>query len=435
MKNAIGNSDIASLSEAVKVFSAFGDETRLAVLELLLTGEKFAGVLLKQLDIKQPTLSHHMKILVESGLVRARKSGKCTYYSICESTGQYAAGLLEQFTTLKISDNTETPLSNKIITIKDGLFMNPISDKGAFSIMVDTSCDLPPEFIAENGIEKLPITFDLEFDSVRKEHNEGYWQEISAKEFYDALRNGGVAKTAQINPETFNILFTEYAKQGRDLLFITLSGGLSGTYQSSQIALQEVKETYPDCNIYTVDSISASVGIGLLADLAVQKRNAGASVKETAAWLEQRKHNCLGLFTVDDLMYLHRGGRLNKLSAIAGSVLKLKPLLNLTPAGTLAVKDKARGRKAAVQLLAEQFERSVNPETALDTVYVAHTDCDGEAQALAEMLKERANIQKVVVMMMGPVIGAHVGPGALIVLFESTLTRDEYEDKFYNKKA
>ena len=307
---------------------------------------------------------------------------------------------------------------------------NKINNTNKFAIMVDTGCDLPQELMAEYGIETLPITFNLN----GTEHTKGYWQETSAKEFYDALRNGGIAKTAQINPDAFAALFTEYAKQGRDLLFITLSSGLSGTYQSSQIALQEVKEAYPDCNIYTVDSISATVGIGLLADLAAKKRSAGFTAGETAAWLEEKKHSCIGLFTVDDLMYLHRGGRLGKLSAIAGSVLKVKPLLNLTPTGTLAVKDKARGRKAALALLTEQFKRSIKPETALDTVYITHTDCRDEADELAEMLKSAANIQNVRVVMMGPVIGAHVGPGALIVLFEGDMTRDEYEAAFYGAK-
>lgn len=295
--------------------------------------------------------------------------------------------------------------------------------------MIDTSCDLPPETIEQHGIEKLPITFDLDGTP----HNEGYWQEITAKDFYDTLRNGGVAKTAQINPETFSALFTEYAKQGKGLIFLLLSSGLSGTCQSAKIALQEVRGKYPDCAIFPIDSISASVGIGLLAGLAVQKRAEGLSAEQTAAFLEMQKHKCLGLFTVDDLMYLHRGGRLSKLSAIAGSVLKIKPVLNLTPAGTLAVKDKVRGRKASLELLTEQLKRSVRAETVLDTVYIAHTDCEDEAEVLAEMVKSAVSARQVVVMMMGPIIGAHVGPGALILLFEADMTRDEYEEKFYNQ--
>lgn len=293
--------------------------------------------------------------------------------------------------------------------------------------MIDTSCDLPDEYIAQNNIKKLPITFDLDGAS----HNEGYWRDITAKSFYDVLRKGGVAKTAQINPETFAALFTDYAKRGEGLIFLILSSGLSGTYQSAQIALREVKERYPECDIYPVDSISASVGIGLLTDLAVKKRADGLSVTETADYLEGLKHRCLGLFTVDDLMYLHRGGRLSKLSAIAGSMLSIKPVLNLTPTGTLAVKDKVRGRKASLELLTEQLKRSINENTVLDTVYIAHTDCEDEALLLAEMVRATVSVRNITVMMMGPIIGAHVGPGALILLFEADMTRDEYEARFY----
>ena len=299
-----------------------------------------------------------------------------------------------------------------------------------FSIMVDTGCDLPPEFMAEHGIEVLPITFNLD----GAEYETGNWQNISSKEFYNALRTGSIAKTSQINPMAYTEVFTEYAKSGRDLILLVLSSGLSGTYQSAQVALQDVKENYPGCNIYSIDSISASVGIGMLATIAVEKRREGLSAKETAAILEEKKHRCVGLFTVDDLMYLHRGGRLSMFSAIAGSVLSIKPVLNLAPDGRLALKGRARGRKASMKLLVEQFKRSIAPAAALDTVFITHTDCENDANLLAEMVKEAADIRRVIVMTMGPIIGAHVGPGALILLFEANMTRQEYEDKFYGKK-
>ena len=409
-------------SENVRVFSAFCDETRLKVLELLQSGEKCAGVLLEQVNIRQSTLSHHMKILTESGIVRARKAGKWTYYSISESGVKYAAGLLDRITGCSIT--------NKITEKKESAIMNMNNLKN-FSIMVDTSCDLPPGFAEKHGIEKLPITFEL--DGVP--HNGGYWQEISDKDFYGTLKNGGIAKTAQVNPEGFYGVFTEYAKAGKELLFLLLSSAISGTYQSSQIALAEVRETYPDCKIYVIDSLSAAVGMGLLAVMAVEKRSQGMSVAETAAFLEEKKHSCLGLFTVNDLMYLHRGGRLSKLSAVAGSVLKVKPMLNIQPAGNLAVKDKARGRKASIEMLAEQFKRSINPGTILDVVYVAHSDCENDAQVLAEMLnKTGVSIKQVVTTVIGPVIGAHVGPGALALFFEADMSREEYEKKFYPGK-
>ena len=410
--------------ESSKIFTAFCDETRLKVLSLLRSGEKCANVLLKQVSIGQSTLSHHMKILVESGIVTARKVGKWTYYSICESGRQRAAEMLKRLTTLtEISIPASGAPKQKYI-IKEDTTMT------SFSIMIDTNCDLPPEYLKQHSITSLPITYDLDGEP----HDDGYWEKIAGKDFYDALRNGSVAKTAQINPETFTEIFTEYAKNNRALIFLILSSGLSATYQSAQIALQEVRETYPDCSIYPIDSISASVGVGLLVTLLVKKREEGLSAEEAAAWLEEKKHSCLGLFTVDDLMYLHRGGRLSKFSAIAGSVLNVKPVLNLAPDGTLALKGKTRGRKPSMELLTEQFKRSIDPGAELDTVLIAHTDCESDAETFAGLVRKAVNVKHIIIMLMGPVIGAHLGPGALVLLYEASMTRETYEKTFYTKK-
>ena len=297
----------------------------------------------------------------------------------------------------------------------------------SFSILVDTSCDLPIEYYSEHDIDVLPIPYDLD----GSEHELGYWQGITDKEFYDALRNGSVAKTSQTNIATFITTFTQYAKQDRGMLFIALSSGLSASYRNSEIALQEVKESYPDCNIHLLDSISATSGIGLLTVMAIKKRDEGLSAEETAAYLEERKHSCLGFFTVDDLMYLHRGGRLSKLSAVAGSVLGIKPMLNLAPDGTLALKDKARNRKAALSLMVDQLTRSIDPDATVDTVVITHTDCAEDAEMLAEMISDAVDVRQIIVVVMGPVIGAHLGPGAVTLIFEAGMTRKEYENKYY----
>ena len=299
-----------------------------------------------------------------------------------------------------------------------------------FTIFVDSNCDLPSKYFQEYNIKILPMPFELD----GKPHDQGYWQGISGKEFYDTLRKGGVAKTSQINPITFETIFTEYIEQERDALFLILSSGLSSTLNNAQIALKQIKETYPDCGIHVIDTVSATVGHGLLAILAAKKRSEGLSVAETAAWLEEKKQHCIGLFTVDDLMYLHRGGRLSKLSAFAGSVLGIKPLLNIGPDGTLALKDKSRGKKAALEMMVNRLKECVAPDAALDYVMVSHTDCPADAQTLTEMIKASVNVREVVCELMGPVIGAHLGPGSLVLLFESDMNRDEYEEKFYNRK-
>ena len=299
---------------------------------------------------------------------------------------------------------------------------------GSFTILTDTNCDLPQEFMDEHGIDMIPIPFNLD----ETQHSRGRWQEISEKEFYAALRSGSSAGTALTNPETFVSIFTEYASQKKPLLIITLSSGLSGTYQNSVIALDDVKSQYPDCEIFTVDSLNAAGGAGLVTSLAVKKRAEGLSAGETAAWLEDKRHSCLSLFTVDDLMYLHRGGRLSKLSAVAGSIIGIKPLLNVAPDGTLKLKDKARGRKGALSTLFKQMKRSINPGTSLDTVIISHSDCREDADMLAATIMSSMNVRELIVTMMGPVIGAHVGPGCVALFFEGDMTREVYEGKFYS---
>jgi len=300
----------------------------------------------------------------------------------------------------------------------------------SFTIMADTGCDLPQEFLDANDIKTIPIPFNI--DGV--EHPEGRWQEISDQEFYSRLGSGSKAGTTLINPEAFTQVFKEYAERGEELLAVLLSSGLSGTYQNALLALEEVKETYPDCKIYPVDSLNASGGFGLATVLAVRKRAEGLPIEETAKWLEEKRHSCFSLFTVDDLMYLHRGGRLSKLQAVAGSIIGIKPLLNVHPDGTLKLKDKARGRKASLETLADQLKRSLEPDTKLKTVIIIHSDCKDDAETLAEIVKSKVDVEEFMISMMGPVIGAHVGPGCIAMFFEADMDRPEYEEKFYGKK-
>jgi len=393
---------------------AFSDVSRLRILELLRGGEKCATVLQEKINTGQSTLSHHMKILTESGIVTARKEGKWTYYSICESGSQYAEKLLRYLTSFPQENITE---QRRTETVKP------------FTIVVDTSCDLTPEFINENEIEVMPIPFILDGE----EHEEGYWQKISGKEYYDALRNGSIAKTSQINPDAFVKNFTEYAEKGRDVIYILLSNGLSATYQNSQIALADIKEKYPDCNIFPIDSISATAVSTLLAYLAVQKRNEGLSARETATFLEEKKHHMFGIFTVDDLMYLHRGGRLSKLSAVGGSILGIKPILNINPDGTLGLKEKARGRENSLKFLVSQMERSLAPGSVIDTLLIPHADCEEDAKKLAKLAQEAFEIRNLEIIFMCPVIGAHVGPGIVALVYESDMTREEFENEYYAK--
>ena len=299
----------------------------------------------------------------------------------------------------------------------------------SFSLMVDTSYDLPQEYLDKHDIKTIPIPFHL--DGVT--HDDGRWRDISDEDFYKALGSGSVAGTTLINPDTFTQVFTEYAERGEELLVITLSSGLSGTAQNAVLALQDVKESYPDCKIYVVDGLNAAGGTGLVTYLAAEKRAAGMPIAELAAYLEEKRHSCFSLFTVDDLMYLHRGGRLSKIQAIAGSIIGIKPLLNVHPDGTLKLKDKARGRKGSLEMLLSQMMRSLDPNTKLDTVIISHSNCKADAETLASMIRTVVDVKEIFIVMMGPVVGAHVGPGCIALFFEADMDRPAYESKFYNK--
>ncbi|MCL2227596.1 MAG: DegV family protein [Oscillospiraceae bacterium] len=299
-----------------------------------------------------------------------------------------------------------------------------------FTILTDTSYDLPEQFINDNQIAVVPIPFHLDGTP----HPEGRWQEISDVDFYNKLRDGSSAGTAQINPETYVQIFTKYAEKGEPVLALFLSSGLSPSYGNSVIALSEVKEKHPDCQIFTVDSLNAAGGVGVLVALAVKKRSEGLSLEETAKWLEEKRHSCLSLFTVDDLHYLHRGGRLSKLQAVAGSLIGIKPLLNVAPDGTLKLKDKARGRKAALETIAAQMKRSINKGTKLDTVVISHSNCESDAELVAELIKKSFEVGEFKIVMMGPVIGAHVGPGCIALFFEADIDRPTYESRYYAGK-
>jgi len=297
----------------------------------------------------------------------------------------------------------------------------------SFSILVDTGCDLSQEYLDEHNIASVPIPFHI--DGVQ--HNTGRWHEITYEEFYTRLRNGSVVGTALMSPEVYVEIFTEYAARNEDLLVITMSSGLSNTYLNCVYAANELKETYPDWKVRMVDCLTAAAGCGFITIMAVRKRAAGISLDDVYEQLKDIPVRLFSLFTVNDLMYLHRGGRLGKLQAVAGSIMGVKPILNVSPDGTLQLKDKARGRKAAMDMLVTQMKRSLNEGTKLDMVIVTHAHSPEDGEMLAGLVKEAVEVDEIIIEPMGPVIAAHSGPGTLAIFFMADITRNEYEDKFY----
>ena len=273
-----------------------------------------------------------------------------------------------------------------------------------FVMMTDSAADISRETLTQWGVQMIEMSFHFE--------NTAFSAQGSVKDFYDCMRNGGVAKTAAVNPDTFCTAFREELEKGNDILYLAFSSGLSTTCNSARIAAEELAAEFPERKIIVVDSLCASAGEGLFVYLVVQKKNEGCGMEELAAYAEDLKLHICHWFTVDDLVYLKRGGRVSPAVAFVGGVLGIKPILHVDDEGHLINVSKTRGRKSSIAALEKKYE-----ELALDksggTVFISHGDCIDDANALAAMLKERCGVAVHTIADIGPVIGAHSGPGTL----------------------
>ena len=235
-------------------------------------------------------------------------------------------------------------------------------------------------------------------------------------QFYERMRKGSVARTAAANMETFKEAFEPYLKQGKDLLYVGFSSGLSTTFNSAVMAARELREAYPDRKLLVEDSFSASAGFGLLVYLTVQEKQKGATLEEAAKFVEDTVPHLCHWFTVDDLVYLKRGGRVSAAKAFVGGLLNIKPVLHMDDPGHLINMFKARGRHASIKALADKYgELALNP--GKDTVFISHGDCIEDAKLLERMLRERFGASVELITYVGPVIGSHSGPGTLALFF------------------
>ena len=279
-----------------------------------------------------------------------------------------------------------------------------------FVILTDSSCDLPAELAEELGVGVLPLTVNMEGKIYR---NFLDWREISPEEFYDKVRNGATATTSAVNVADFTDFFEEYLKQGLDILYLCFSSGLSGTYQNSLIAAEELKESYPGQKIYCLDSLCASMGQGLLAYLTAKEKEKGQTFEQCRNFAEDMKGKMIHWVTVEELKYLHRGGRLSKTAATFGTMLDIKPILKINDEGKLAPDAKVRGRRKSLSELQRRTEKSA-VKLSEQTIFISHGDCLKEAQALGEQMVA-AGAKDVVISSIGPVIGAHAGPGTIAI--------------------
>ena len=280
-----------------------------------------------------------------------------------------------------------------------------------YVIFTDSCCDVSPELLAEWGVPYANMTFSFEGED--KEYIDA---DISNKEFYDRMRNGAHAKTAAINVATFIDAFEPILQEGKDILYVAFSSGLSTTVNSARIAVSELSDKYPDRRIIVVDTLAASAGGGLMTYLAVQKKNSGATLEENAEYLKSLvPHHCIW-FIVDDLEYLKRGGRVSPLVAFAGGILGIKPVLYMDSEGHLIKVSTARGRKNAIEALASKYAE-LSYEEKNTPIFISHADCEEDARHLVEILKERHNADVTLLTNIGPVIGSHAGPGTIAMFF------------------
>ena len=285
-----------------------------------------------------------------------------------------------------------------------------------FEIVTDSCCNLLEDMIDDFGIHILPLTFMVDGeDEVYQSYLKG--ERTDLKQFYTMMREGKVFKTSLPTLAESEALFRELLGSGRDVLYIAFSSGLSGTYQALSLMAAQLQEEFPERKIHVVDSLAASGGQGLLVWYAVQHARAGESIDQVRDWLEENKLHLAHWFTVDDLMFLFRGGRVSKTAAWAGTLLNIKPVLHVDDEGHLIPMEKVRGRKKSLNALIDHMEKSANKPISDQMVFITHGDCIEDAEHVAAKIKERFGVKEVVINYVDPVIGAHSGPGTMALFF------------------
>ena len=283
-----------------------------------------------------------------------------------------------------------------------------------FRIVTDTSSNLPTAYLQAENITVIPFTFLTDSGEQSCMDTASF----DAKAFYTAMRNGEKVTTSQIPPQRFVDNIRPMLENGEDVLFVSMSSGISGSYASSKIAANQLAEEFPERKILTVDTYSASLAEGIVVMRAVECRKEGLSIDETYQILRALRHRIAQIFTVGDLRYLKRTGRLSNLEAAVGTVLQIKPLLKGDPQGKIVCFAKVRGRQRAIEEMAKRYEELVvSPET--QTVCISHADCEADAQILASMLRRSKPPKDILIVDYEPVTGSHVGPGALALFFVS----------------
>ncbi len=284
---------------------------------------------------------------------------------------------------------------------------------GAYQIITDSTADLTPELVRELDVQVIPLCYMMEG---RTYHNIPGGGELTEEEFYAKLRAGTMSTTTQINSEEFLRVFTPLLEAGQDVLYIAFSSGLSGTCQSALLAREELRRRFPERRLEVFDSLCASMGEGLLVYHAAKLRQEGRDMDQVLAWLKENVLRLCHWFTVDDLNHLKRGGRVSTATALVGTMLGIKPVLHVDNEGHLISVSKVRGRRQSLEALVSRMEETaVNP--AEQAVFISHGDCLEDAQFVAQQVREKLGVTQIQIGYIGPVIGAHSGPGTVALFF------------------
>lgn len=279
-------------------------------------------------------------------------------------------------------------------------------------IITDSSCDLPREYVDDNNIEVISLVLNLNGQIIKDDLG----KTLSYKDFYQKMRDGATPTTSQVNAHEFEEAFIKHIKNGDSIIYISISASLSGTFNSANIAKNNLLEEYPEAKIELVDSLSASIGQGLLVLKACEMRDNGASIEEIVEWIEENKRKVIHSILIDDLNHLKRGGRISGATATIGGLLNIKPSAYLDDEGKLAQGEKIKGKKKALRFLANEVkERAIDSEN--EVLYICHGDCQEEAESLRDIIEQEVKFKNVIINYVGNVIGAHTGPGALAVIF------------------
>lgn len=285
-----------------------------------------------------------------------------------------------------------------------------------YVIITDSSCDLPDRLVRELELEVLPLAFIMDGRTYRNYLDN---REMSPEDFYGRQKDGLMATTNAVNVGEASDAMEAVLKQDKDVLVLGFSSGLSTTYNSFKIAADELAEKYPSRRIYTVDTLCASLGQGMFVYQAAKMRQEGKSIEEVRDWAEANKLRQCHWFTVNDLFFLKKGGRVSAATAVVGTMLQIKPVMHVDNEGHLIKADTARGRKASLKALVDKVgELAENP--ASQVMFISHSDCLADAQYVADEIKKRFGAREIIINSIGPVIGAHTGPGCVALFFTGT---------------